>query len=72
MRPGQDQPGYEDFPQVHAHCVQNIVFALAVKAIFLLLGAFGIANMWWAVFADVGVMILAVLNAMRMLIVEKN
>ena len=51
---------------------QNIVFALAVKAIFLLLGAFGIANMWWAVFADVGVMILAVLNAMRMLIVEKN
>ena len=46
--------------------------ALAVKAIFLLLGAFGIANMWWAVFADVGVMILAVLNAMRMLIVEKN
>ena len=51
---------------------QNIVFALAVKAIFLLLGAFGIANMWWGVFADVGVMILAVLNAMRMLIVEKN
>ena len=51
---------------------QNIVFALAVKAIFLLLGALGIANMWWAVFADVGVMILAVLNAMRMLIVEKN
>ena len=51
---------------------QNIVFALSVKAIFLLLGAFGIANMWWAVFADVGVMILAVLNAMRMLIVEKN
>ena len=51
---------------------QNIVFALAIKAIFLLLGAFGIANMWWAVFADVGVMILAVLNAMRMLIVEKN
>ena len=41
-------------------------------AIFLLLGALGIANMWWAVFADVGVMILAVLNAMRMLIVEKN
>ena len=51
---------------------QNIVFALAVKAIFLLLGAFGIANMWWAVFADVGVMILAVLNAMRMLIVERT
>ena len=46
---------------------QNIVFALGVKAICLVLGALGIANMWWAVFADVGVMILAVLNATRML-----
>ena len=46
---------------------QNIVFALAVKALFLALGALGIANMWWAVFADVGVMVLAVLNATRML-----
>ena len=46
---------------------QNIVFALGVKALFLLLGAAGIANMWWAVFADVGVMVLAVLNATRML-----
>ena len=46
---------------------ENIVFALVVKALFLLLGALGIANMWWAVFADVGVMVLAVLNATRML-----
>lgn len=51
---------------------QNIVFALFVKAVCLILGARGIANMWWAVFADVGVMILAVLNAMRMLVVEKK
>ena len=50
---------------------ENIVFALAVKALFLLLGALGIANMWWAVFADVGVMVLAVLNATRMLQVKK-
>ena len=46
---------------------QNIVFALGVKLLFLLLGAVGIANMWWAVFADVGVMVLAVLNATLML-----
>ena len=46
---------------------QNIVFALAVKFLCLILGAVGIANMWWAVFADVGVMVLAVLNATRML-----
>lgn len=46
---------------------ENISFALAIKGLFLLLGALGIANMWWAVFADVGVMILAVLNATRML-----
>ncbi len=44
---------------------QNIIFALAVKAIVLLLGALGIATMWFAVFADVGVSILAILNAMR-------
>ncbi|MBR4906789.1 MAG: cadmium-translocating P-type ATPase [Clostridia bacterium] len=47
--------------------VENIVFALGVKAIFLLLGAFGIANLWVAVFGDVGVMLLAVLNALRTL-----
>lgn len=44
---------------------QNIVFALAVKAAILLLGALGIANMWLAVFADVGVAVIAILNAMR-------
>lgn len=46
---------------------QNIVFALGVKAVFLLLGAFGIATMWEAVFSDVGVTVLAVLNSMRAL-----
>lgn len=46
---------------------QNIIFALGVKAIFLILGAFGIATMWEAVFSDVGVTVLAVLNAMRIL-----
>ena len=46
---------------------QNIWFALGIKAVFLLLGAFGIATMWEAVFSDVGVTLLAVLNAMRVL-----
>jgi Cd2+/Zn2+-exporting ATPase len=46
---------------------QNIFFALGVKAVFLILSAFGIASMWEAVFADVGVSLLAVLNAMRIL-----
>ena len=46
---------------------QNIVFALAVKIICLLLGAFGLANMWLAIFADVGVMVIAVINATRAL-----
>jgi Cd2+/Zn2+-exporting ATPase len=50
---------------------QNIVFALAVKAVCLVLGAVGIANMWLAVFADVGVMILAVLNAIRALVTKR-
>ena len=49
---------------------QNITFALAVKFACLILGAFGIANMYLAIFADVGVMILAVLNAIRCLFVE--
>lgn len=49
---------------------QNIVFALGVKGAFLLLGAFGIATMWEAVFSDVGVTLLAVLNAMRVLRVK--
>ncbi len=46
---------------------QNIVFALGVKAIVLVLGAIGVANMWEAVFADVGVAVLAILNSMRTL-----
>ena len=50
---------------------QNIVFALGIKAVCLILGAFGIANMWLAIFADVGVMILAVLNAIRALFVKR-
>lgn len=50
---------------------QNIVFALAVKFVCLLLGAVGYANMWLAIFADVGVTVLAVLNAIRALRVHK-
>ena len=50
---------------------ENIWFAIGIKVICLLLGAFGIANMWLAVFADVGVMVLAVLNAIRALFVKK-
>lgn len=50
---------------------QNIVFSLLVKLAVLVLGALGIANMWFAVFADVGVMILAILNAMRALHIQK-
>lgn len=46
---------------------QNIVFALGVKIIFLIMGALGVANMWEAVFADVGVSVIAILNAMRAL-----
>ena len=46
---------------------QNIVFALAVKALCLFFGAIGFVNMWWAIFADVGVMIIAVINATRAL-----
>ncbi len=44
---------------------QNIWFALGIKGLFLILGPLGIANMWWAVFADVGVAVIAILNAMR-------
>ena len=50
---------------------QNIAFALGVKTLCLILGALGIANMWAAIFADVGVMVLAVLNAIRALYVHK-
>ena len=50
---------------------QNIIFAIGIKLICLVLGAMGIANMWLAIFADVGVMIIAVLNAIRALFVKK-
>lgn len=50
---------------------ENIYFAIGIKLICLLLGALGIANMWMAIFADVGVMIIAVLNAIRALFVKK-
>ena len=50
---------------------QNIWFALGIKAVCLILGALGIANMWLAIFADVGVMVIAVLNAIRALNVRK-
>ena len=50
---------------------ENIYFAIGIKVICLILGALGIANMWVAIFADVGVMVLAVLNAIRTLFVKK-
>ena len=50
---------------------ENIYFAIGIKVICLILGAIGIANMWMAIFADVGVMIIAVLNAIRALFVKK-
>ena len=60
--------------RISRHCMrivrQNIIVAIGVKLICLLLGAFGIANMWLAVFADVGVMMLAVLNAIRALYIK--
>jgi len=49
---------------------QNIIFALGIKVVCLILGAFGYANMWLAVFADVGVMILAILNAVRAMYIK--
>lgn len=49
----------------------NIIFALGIKGIFLIMGAFGLANMWEAVFADVGVSVIAIANSMRLLNVEK-
>ena len=51
---------------------ENIVFALAVKFVCLVLGAIGIANMWMAIFADVGVMVIAVLNAKRALKIKND
>ena len=51
---------------------QNIVFSIGIKAGVMIFAALGIANMWAAIFADVGVMVLAVLNAMRVLLVNKE
>ena len=51
---------------------ENIVFSLSIKAIVLLLGALGLANIWLAVFADVGVTVIAILNAMRSLITRRT
>ncbi len=50
---------------------ENIIFAIGIKLICLALGALGLANMWLAIFADVGVMVIAVLNAIRCLFVDK-
>ena len=51
---------------------QNVAFALAVKFAVLLLGAFGLANMWEAVFGDVGVTVIAILNSMRALEIPRD
>ena len=50
---------------------QNIYFAIGIKVIVLILGALGLANMWMAIFADTGVLIMAGMNAMRALFVKK-
>ena len=50
---------------------ENIIFAISVKILVLILSALGIASMWAAVFADVGVSVLAILNALRILVVKK-
>lgn len=57
--------------RVLAIVYQNIIFALTVKLACLILGALGISNMWFAIFADVGVMVLAVLNGIRAMVVKK-
>ena len=51
---------------------ENIYFAIGIKVVCLVLGALGIANMWIAIFADVGVMVIAVLNAIRTLDVRRE
>jgi Cd2+/Zn2+-exporting ATPase len=51
--------------KTRAIVIQNIAFSLFVKALLLILGALGRINLWWAVFGDVGVSVLAVFNAMR-------
>ena len=51
---------------------QNIIFAIGIKILFLILGAFGYMSMWGAVFADVGVTLIAILNALRILLITKK
>ena len=64
--------GHQNHPENVMRIVyENIWFAIGIKLICLFLGAIGIANMWVAIFADVGVMILAVLNAIRTLFVKR-
>ena len=62
--------------RIAKHCMrivyENIWFSIAVKLLCLLLGAVGLANMWTAIFADVGVMVIAVLNALRAMRVRKS
>ena len=58
--------------KTHRIVWQNIIFALGVKGAILILGALGIASMWAAVFGDVGVALIAILNAMRALSAEKK
>ena len=69
--PHENRKGDQDFQKMSSHIVyENIYFAIGIKLICLVLGALGIANMWMAIFADVGVMIIAVLNAIRALFVK--
>lgn len=56
---------------MYAYCLRKYLFRDRYKVLCLILGALGIANMWLAIFADVGVMVLAVLNAIRVLFVKK-
>lgn len=65
--PGQLADAFEIAKKTKKIVYQNIIFALGIKVIFMILGVFGIATMWEAVFADVGVTLIAVLNSMRLL-----
>lgn len=64
---GLDCPNCSAKIEKEVGALQNIVIALGIKSVFLVLGALGMAGMWEAVFGDVGVTIIAVLNAMRIL-----